>query len=58
MELRRDALAMRYVSVLCGLGSYESGAPLFPEHDMLVNIDVLISIEDIGLVSLGFLFCR
>lgn len=47
MELRCDVNMTRYVSALCGLGTTESGVPLYPEHDMLVNLDVDIDGEDI-----------
>ncbi|XP_061384451.1 probable ATP-dependent RNA helicase spindle-E [Danaus plexippus] len=50
-ELRRDSTATRYVSVLCGLGSDEVGRPRFPEHDLLVDVDADLSVEDIGLVN-------
>jgi ATP-dependent RNA helicase TDRD9 len=50
-ELRRDEAGTRYVSALCGLGSTDDGAPYFPEHDILVNIDAELSVEDIGIVS-------
>nr|XP_032521599.1 probable ATP-dependent RNA helicase spindle-E [Danaus plexippus plexippus] len=50
-ELRRDSTATRYVSVLCGLGSDEVGRPRFPEHDLLVDVDADLSVEDIGLVG-------
>ncbi|XP_045776416.1 probable ATP-dependent RNA helicase spindle-E [Maniola jurtina] len=50
-ELRRADDKSRYVSVLCGLGSSESGAPRFPEHDLLVNIDADLSVSDIGLIN-------
>ncbi|XP_039757557.1 probable ATP-dependent RNA helicase spindle-E [Pararge aegeria] len=50
-ELRRDTGGSRYVSVLCGLGSSEDSSPRFPEHDILVNIDAELSIEDIGLIN-------
>ncbi|XP_041969908.1 probable ATP-dependent RNA helicase spindle-E isoform X2 [Aricia agestis] len=49
-ELRRGAGGTRYVSVLCGLGS-AGGRPLFPEHDLLVNIDADMSVEDIGNIN-------
>ncbi|XP_060805355.1 probable ATP-dependent RNA helicase spindle-E [Amyelois transitella] len=50
-ELRRDAEATRYVSVLCGLGSGEDATPYFPEHDLLLNIDADLTVEDIGLIN-------
>ncbi|CAG4957696.1 unnamed protein product [Colias eurytheme] len=50
-ELRRDSACTRYVSVLCGLGSEEDGQPYFPEHDLLVNIDAQLTVEDIGLIN-------
>ncbi|KAJ2944742.1 hypothetical protein O0L34_g1630 [Tuta absoluta] len=50
-ELRRSADATRYVSALCGLGSLDDGTPLFPEHDLLVNIDADLSVEDIGIIN-------
>ncbi|KAL4706344.1 hypothetical protein ACJJTC_016638 [Scirpophaga incertulas] len=50
-ELRRDDAATRYVSTLCGLGSTDDGAPYFPEHDLLVNIDADLTVEDIGLIN-------
>ena len=50
-ELRRNEAGSRYVSALCGLGSNESGQPYLPEHDLLVEIDADLTVEDIGLVS-------
>ncbi|XP_072929910.1 probable ATP-dependent RNA helicase spindle-E isoform X2 [Epargyreus clarus] len=50
-ELRRHPDGSRYVSVLCGLGADELGAPHFPEHDLLVDIDAELSVDDIGLVN-------
>ncbi|XP_053613679.1 probable ATP-dependent RNA helicase spindle-E [Plodia interpunctella] len=50
-ELRRDSEGTRYVSVLCGLGSTEDGTPFFPEHDLLVNVDADLTVEDIGLIN-------
>ncbi|CAG9565445.1 unnamed protein product [Danaus chrysippus] len=50
-ELRRDSTASRYVSVLCGLGSDEVGRPRFPEHDLLVDVDADLSVDDIGLIN-------
>ncbi|XP_026315205.1 probable ATP-dependent RNA helicase spindle-E [Hyposmocoma kahamanoa] len=50
-ELRRDSEGSRYVSVLCGLGSMEDGTPYFPEHDLLVNIDADLTVEDIGAIN-------
>ncbi|KOB65905.1 putative ATP-dependent RNA helicase spindle-E, partial [Operophtera brumata] len=47
-ELRRDTSGTRYVSALCGLGSAEDGSPYFPEHDLLLNIDADMSVDDIG----------
>ncbi|GBP03921.1 Probable ATP-dependent RNA helicase spindle-E [Eumeta japonica] len=51
MELRRDEQSIRYVCALVGLGSDDDGHPLFPEHDMLLNIDVDLSVEDIGMIN-------
>lgn len=50
-ELRRDSEGSRYVSVLCGLGSDKDGKPHFPEHDLLVNIDADLTVDDISVVS-------
>ncbi|CAK1583629.1 unnamed protein product [Parnassius mnemosyne] len=50
-ELRRDSGGTRYVSTLCGLGSTEDGSPYFPEHDILVNIDADLNVDDIGLIN-------
>ncbi|CAH2094465.1 unnamed protein product [Euphydryas editha] len=50
-ELRRDAGGTRYVSVLCGLGATPAGAPRFPEHDLLVDIDADLDVDDIGLIN-------
>ncbi|CAG9134009.1 unnamed protein product [Plutella xylostella] len=50
-ELRRDSTGTRYVSALCGLGSTDSGAPLFPEHDLLVDVDAELSVDDIGEIN-------
>ncbi|XP_047033672.1 probable ATP-dependent RNA helicase spindle-E isoform X2 [Helicoverpa zea] len=50
-ELRRNAAGTRYVSALCGLGSAECGRPYLPEHDLLVDIDADLTVDDIGLVS-------
>ncbi|KPI92321.1 putative ATP-dependent RNA helicase spindle-E [Papilio xuthus] len=50
-ELRRDERCTRYVSTLCGLGSHDDGRPYFPEHDILVNIDVDLDVDDIGLIN-------
>ncbi|CAH2045426.1 unnamed protein product, partial [Iphiclides podalirius] len=50
-ELRRDSCGSRYVSALCGLGSGEDGTPYFPEHDILVNVDADLGVEDIGLIN-------
>ncbi|KAG6449953.1 hypothetical protein O3G_MSEX006321 [Manduca sexta] len=50
-ELRRDARCSRYVSALCGLGCDERAAPRFPEHDLLVNVDADLDVDDIGLIN-------
>lgn len=50
-ELRRNALGTRYVCALCGLGSTDAGKPYLPEHDLLIDIDADLDVEDIGLVS-------
>ncbi|XP_045453165.1 probable ATP-dependent RNA helicase spindle-E [Melitaea cinxia] len=50
-ELRRDAGGSRYVSVLCGLGGAPDASPRFPEHDLLVNIDADLDVDDIGLIN-------
>ncbi|XP_045519372.1 probable ATP-dependent RNA helicase spindle-E [Pieris brassicae] len=50
-ELRRDSSSSRYVSVLCGLGSDAEGHPYFPEHDLLVNIDADLTVDDIGTIN-------
>ncbi|XP_028166135.1 probable ATP-dependent RNA helicase spindle-E [Ostrinia furnacalis] len=50
-ELRRDPDGTRYVSALCGLGSNADARPYFPEHDLLVNIDADLSVEDIGHIN-------
>ncbi|XP_012544435.2 probable ATP-dependent RNA helicase spindle-E [Bombyx mandarina] len=50
-ELRRDSSATRYVSALCGLGAAPDAAPRFPEHDLLVNIDADLDVEDIGWIN-------
>ncbi|XP_050675302.1 probable ATP-dependent RNA helicase spindle-E [Leptidea sinapis] len=50
-ELRRSSSGSRYVSVLCGLGSAGGGRPRFPEHDLLVNIDADLSVDEIGLIN-------
>ncbi|XP_052744057.1 probable ATP-dependent RNA helicase spindle-E isoform X2 [Bicyclus anynana] len=50
-ELRRDPTMSRYVSALCGLGS-AGDMPLFPEHDILINIYAELTIDDLGLVGL------
>ncbi|XP_049877718.1 probable ATP-dependent RNA helicase spindle-E [Pectinophora gossypiella] len=50
-EFRRNSEGTRYVSALCGLGSTEDGTPYFPEHDVLVNIDADLSVDDIGTIN-------
>ncbi|XP_075982903.1 tudor domain containing 9 protein spindle E [Anticarsia gemmatalis] len=50
-ELRRNSTGSRYVSALCGLGSTDTGVPHFPEHDLLVDIDADLSVDDIGLIN-------
>lgn len=50
-ELRRNSAGTRYVSALCGLGSTHRGLPYFPEHDLLVDIDADLSVDDIGLIN-------
>ncbi|CAB3245863.1 unnamed protein product [Arctia plantaginis] len=50
-ELRRNPTGSRYVSALCGLGSTDTGMPYFPEHDILVDIDADLSVDDIGLIN-------
>ncbi|XP_047033671.1 probable ATP-dependent RNA helicase spindle-E isoform X1 [Helicoverpa zea] len=50
-ELRRNAAGTRYVSALCGLGSAECGRPYLPEHDLLVDIDADLTVDDIGLIN-------
>lgn len=53
MELMRDKLNSRYVSILCGLGKHpETGAPVFPEHDMRIDLDVSLTQDDLKTVIL------
>lgn len=49
-ELCCNAARNRYVAILCGLGHVD-GKPIFPDHDMLVNINFEITNEDIKNVS-------
>ncbi|CAH0728336.1 unnamed protein product, partial [Brenthis ino] len=50
-ELRRNKACTRYVSVLCGLGANAHHAPLFPEHDLLVNVDADLDVNDIAAIN-------
>ncbi|KAJ8723946.1 hypothetical protein PYW07_007926 [Mythimna separata] len=50
-ELRRNTACSRYVSALCGLGSTETGQPYLPEHDLLIEIDADLTVDDIGLIN-------
>ncbi|XP_022817676.1 probable ATP-dependent RNA helicase spindle-E [Spodoptera litura] len=50
-ELRRNSLGTRYVCALCGLGSTDAGKPYLPEHDLLIDIDADLDVEDIGLIN-------
>jgi ATP-dependent RNA helicase TDRD9 len=45
-ELRCDPAMSCYVAALCGLGHVD-GKPIFPEHDIVVNINVEITDNDI-----------
>ncbi|XP_047994104.1 probable ATP-dependent RNA helicase spindle-E [Leguminivora glycinivorella] len=47
-ELRRGQCGARYSAALCGLGAAANGAPLFPEHDLLVNVDADLDTEDVS----------
>ncbi|XP_063991815.1 probable ATP-dependent RNA helicase spindle-E [Diachasmimorpha longicaudata] len=48
VELRANALMTRNVAALCGLGyEKDSKRSLFPEHDMVLNFDVDINLDDL-----------
>lgn len=51
MEMRRDSTKTRYTSTLCGLGHDGNGRALFPEHDMLINVDVDLKNEDLEYIN-------
>jgi ATP-dependent RNA helicase TDRD9 len=52
MEARRDKTKSRYVSFMTGLGCHpESKKALFPEHDVVFDLDVDIQNEDLQIVS-------
>ncbi|XP_014605704.1 PREDICTED: probable ATP-dependent RNA helicase spindle-E [Polistes canadensis] len=48
MELRRNSLGSHFIGALCGLG-YDSSTKesIFPEHDMEINFDVEITLDDL-----------
>ncbi|XP_063367661.1 probable ATP-dependent RNA helicase spindle-E [Cydia amplana] len=50
-ELRRGVCGARYCAALCGLGCSRGGAPLFPEHDLLVNVDADLDTEDVSNIN-------
>ncbi|XP_063387201.1 probable ATP-dependent RNA helicase spindle-E [Cydia fagiglandana] len=50
-ELRRGACGARYCAALCGLGCTPAGAPLFPEHDLLVSVDADLDTEDVSNIN-------
>ncbi|XP_063539253.1 probable ATP-dependent RNA helicase spindle-E [Cydia strobilella] len=50
-ELRRGRCGARYCAALCGLGCAPGGAPLFPEHDLLVNVDADLDTEDVTYIN-------
>lgn len=53
MQLRRDKHKNRYVSVLTGLGyDNEKKRPLCEERDTVLNLDVVITVEDIEIVRM------
>lgn len=63
IELRCNSLRTRNIGVLCGLGYGNDKKSLFPEHDMYVDFDVDITIDDMQNInrlrywmSLGVLF--
>ncbi|XP_055384477.1 probable ATP-dependent RNA helicase spindle-E [Condylostylus longicornis] len=53
MEMRRNKNKTRFSSILCGLGSHENDPrrSLFPEHDILLNLNVEISENDIEIIN-------
>jgi hypothetical protein len=57
MECRRDATKSRYTTIMTGLGSHpETKQPLFPEHDMVFDLDVDINNEDLEKVGFKKVF--
>ncbi|XP_043265220.1 probable ATP-dependent RNA helicase spindle-E isoform X2 [Colletes gigas] len=52
MELRRNTLGTRYVGALCGLGfDPVTKESIFPEHDIQLEFDAEITIEDLQYVN-------
>lgn len=52
MQMKRDQFNSRYVSILTGLGYDDvKKRPLFGEHDVVLNLDVVITAQDLENVS-------
>lgn len=51
MDIMRDNDKSRYISILTGLGYDEvKRAPAFDEHDCIIPLDVILSMDDISWV--------
>lgn len=58
MELKRNNTKTLYATILTGLGyNAETKQSLFPDHDLLFNLDVEITSDDIEMVLI-FTICR
>ncbi|KZC06335.1 PREDICTED: probable ATP-dependent RNA helicase spindle-E [Dufourea novaeangliae] len=52
MELRRNNFGNYYVGALCGLGSHPTTkTSMFPEHDIEVNFDAEITVDDLQYIN-------
>jgi ATP-dependent RNA helicase TDRD9 len=52
MECRRDSTKSRYTTIMTGLGGHpETKKALFPEHDMVFDLDVEITNDDLKMVG-------
>lgn len=53
LELKRDEIKSRYISLLTGLGcNRETSRPVFEEHDTVFSLDVEFTTQDISEVRL------
>ncbi|XP_058836204.1 probable ATP-dependent RNA helicase spindle-E [Topomyia yanbarensis] len=51
-QLKKDADETRVVTILCGLGmDSTTGESLYPEHDMALSLDVVLTDDDISQIN-------